>query len=65
MKVAERWPPASTVMPEMVAAQLRELQELGVNHVLLRFLGQWNGESKWIAQQSMKLFSEQVMPALQ
>jgi alkanesulfonate monooxygenase SsuD/methylene tetrahydromethanopterin reductase-like flavin-dependent oxidoreductase (luciferase family) len=48
--------------PEQVAVQVRRLQELGVNHLLLRFLGEWHGETRWIAEQSMRLFSEHVMP---
>jgi alkanesulfonate monooxygenase SsuD/methylene tetrahydromethanopterin reductase-like flavin-dependent oxidoreductase (luciferase family) len=48
--------------PEQVADDVRRLQELGVNHLLLRFLGEWHGATRWIAEQSMRLFSEQVMP---
>jgi alkanesulfonate monooxygenase SsuD/methylene tetrahydromethanopterin reductase-like flavin-dependent oxidoreductase (luciferase family) len=48
--------------PEQVAAQVQRLQDLGVNHLLLRFLGEWHGSTRWISEQSMRLFSEQVMP---
>lgn len=48
--------------PEQVAEQVRRLQDLGVNHLLLRFLGEWHGSTRWISEQSMRLFSEQVMP---
>jgi alkanesulfonate monooxygenase SsuD/methylene tetrahydromethanopterin reductase-like flavin-dependent oxidoreductase (luciferase family) len=47
--------------PERVAARVQELEALGVNHLLLRFLGEWHGETRWIAEQSLRLFSERVM----
>jgi alkanesulfonate monooxygenase SsuD/methylene tetrahydromethanopterin reductase-like flavin-dependent oxidoreductase (luciferase family) len=54
--------PAIAGGPETIAAHVRELQDLGVNHLLLRFLGEWHGSTRWISDQSMRLFSEQVMP---
>jgi alkanesulfonate monooxygenase SsuD/methylene tetrahydromethanopterin reductase-like flavin-dependent oxidoreductase (luciferase family) len=48
--------------PEMIAGRVRELDDQGINHLLIRFLGQWQGRSRWVADQSMRLFSEQVMP---
>jgi alkanesulfonate monooxygenase SsuD/methylene tetrahydromethanopterin reductase-like flavin-dependent oxidoreductase (luciferase family) len=48
--------------PEQVAERVRRLRDLGVNHLLLRFLGEWHGETRWIAEQSMRLFAEHVMP---
>jgi alkanesulfonate monooxygenase SsuD/methylene tetrahydromethanopterin reductase-like flavin-dependent oxidoreductase (luciferase family) len=48
--------------PEQVGEHVRRLQDLGVNHLLLRFLGEWHGSTRWISEQSMRLFSEQVMP---
>jgi alkanesulfonate monooxygenase SsuD/methylene tetrahydromethanopterin reductase-like flavin-dependent oxidoreductase (luciferase family) len=48
--------------PEQIAEKVHGLQELGVNHLMLRFMGEYHGETRWIAEQSMRLFSEQVMP---
>lgn len=47
---------------DTVAARVREVQDLGVSHLLLRFMGEWNGETRSIAENSMRLFSERVMP---
>jgi pimeloyl-ACP methyl ester carboxylesterase len=49
--------------PETVAGEVQTLAVLGINHLLVRFLGEWHGETRWIAEQSMRLFSEHVMPA--
>ncbi|MGE0627938.1 MAG: LLM class flavin-dependent oxidoreductase, partial [Hyphomicrobiaceae bacterium] len=32
--------------PETVAARVRELADLGVNHLMLRFVGEWAGETR-------------------
>jgi alkanesulfonate monooxygenase SsuD/methylene tetrahydromethanopterin reductase-like flavin-dependent oxidoreductase (luciferase family) len=48
--------------PEQIAGRLRFLHKLGIEHLLVRFLGEWHGETRWIAERSMRLFSEQLMP---
>ena len=48
--------------PQRIAEQITRLQELGVNHLLLRFMGEWHGETRWIAEQSLRLFSEEIIP---
>jgi alkanesulfonate monooxygenase SsuD/methylene tetrahydromethanopterin reductase-like flavin-dependent oxidoreductase (luciferase family) len=48
--------------PDTVAKRVQQLADLGVNHLLLRFLGEWPGETRWVSEQSMKLFSEKVAP---
>jgi alkanesulfonate monooxygenase SsuD/methylene tetrahydromethanopterin reductase-like flavin-dependent oxidoreductase (luciferase family) len=48
--------------PEQIAGRLHFLNKLGVEHLLVRFLGEWHGETRWIAERSMRLFSERLMP---
>ena len=48
--------------PDTIAAKVQELSELGVNHLLARFIGEWTGETRHIAEKSMRLFSKEVMP---
>jgi hypothetical protein len=44
------------------AAEAQELADLGINHLLVRFLGEWPGKTRHISEASMKLFSKEVMP---
>jgi alkanesulfonate monooxygenase SsuD/methylene tetrahydromethanopterin reductase-like flavin-dependent oxidoreductase (luciferase family) len=48
--------------PDTVARQVQELRALGINHLLVRFLGEWPGETRGISKQSMKLFAREVLP---
>jgi len=48
--------------PDTVAREVKELRALGVNHLLVRFLGEWPGETRGISEQSMKLFAREVLP---
>jgi alkanesulfonate monooxygenase SsuD/methylene tetrahydromethanopterin reductase-like flavin-dependent oxidoreductase (luciferase family) len=48
--------------PDNVARKVKELREKGINHLLVRFLGEWPGETRSISEQSMKLFAREVMP---
>ncbi len=48
--------------PEMVAERVRALADLGINHLLVRFLGEWTGKTRWISEQSMRLFAHEVIP---
>ncbi len=48
--------------PDTVAAKVQELVDLGINHLLVRFLGEWPGETRSISETSMRLFSREVMP---
>ena len=48
--------------PDTVAKRIEQLQEWGINHLLLRFMGEWAGETKTIAESSMRLFNKEVMP---
>jgi alkanesulfonate monooxygenase SsuD/methylene tetrahydromethanopterin reductase-like flavin-dependent oxidoreductase (luciferase family) len=48
--------------PETIAAKVQELADLGVNHLLARFIGEWTGETRYIAEKSMRLFAKEVMP---
>jgi alkanesulfonate monooxygenase SsuD/methylene tetrahydromethanopterin reductase-like flavin-dependent oxidoreductase (luciferase family) len=48
--------------PDTVAARVQQLQDYGINHLLVRFLGEWTGETRHISEKSMRLFSSEVMP---
>jgi len=48
--------------PDTVAARLQNLVDLGINHVLVRFMGEWAGATRHISEESMRLFSREVMP---
>lgn len=48
--------------PETVAAKVQELADLGIQHLLVRFLGEWPGETRHISESSMRLFAREVMP---
>ena len=48
--------------PDTVAKKVQELVDLGINHLLVRFLGEWPGETKPISEASMKLFAREVLP---
>ncbi len=48
--------------PDTVAGKVKELRSLGINHLLVRFLGEWPGETRGISEQSMQLFAREVMP---
>ncbi|HLI21106.1 MAG TPA: LLM class flavin-dependent oxidoreductase [Stellaceae bacterium] len=48
--------------PDTVAKKVQELVDLGINHLLVRFLGEWPGETKPISEASMKLFAKEVLP---
>jgi len=48
--------------PDTVARKVQELIDLGVNHLLVRFLGEWPGETRPISEASMRLFSREILP---
>jgi alkanesulfonate monooxygenase SsuD/methylene tetrahydromethanopterin reductase-like flavin-dependent oxidoreductase (luciferase family) len=48
--------------PDTVARKVKELRAQGINHLLVRFLGEWPGETRDISEQSMKLFAREVLP---
>ena len=48
--------------PDTVAKKVRELADLGINHLLVRFLGEWPGETRYVSEQSMRLFAREVAP---
>ena len=48
--------------PDTVAAHVQALADVGINHLLLRFLGEWPGKTRHISEQSMRLFSRHVAP---
>jgi alkanesulfonate monooxygenase SsuD/methylene tetrahydromethanopterin reductase-like flavin-dependent oxidoreductase (luciferase family) len=48
--------------PETVAARVQELADLGINHLLVRFLGEWTGQTRHISESSMRLFAREVIP---
>lgn len=48
--------------PDTVAKRVQELSDAGINHLLVRFLGEWPGKTRYISEQSMRLFSQHVAP---
>jgi alkanesulfonate monooxygenase SsuD/methylene tetrahydromethanopterin reductase-like flavin-dependent oxidoreductase (luciferase family) len=48
--------------PDTVAKKVQELVDVGINHVLLRFIGEWTAQTRHIAETSMRLFSREIMP---
>lgn len=48
--------------PETVAAKVQGLVDLGINHLLLRFLGEWAGTTRHVSETSMRLFAREVIP---
>jgi alkanesulfonate monooxygenase SsuD/methylene tetrahydromethanopterin reductase-like flavin-dependent oxidoreductase (luciferase family) len=48
--------------PETVAAHVQALVDLGINHLLIRFLGEWAGATRSVSETSMRLFAREVIP---
>lgn len=48
--------------PDTVAAKVKQLADQGINHLHLRFLGEWAGESRHICKDSAELFAKEVLP---
>jgi alkanesulfonate monooxygenase SsuD/methylene tetrahydromethanopterin reductase-like flavin-dependent oxidoreductase (luciferase family) len=48
--------------PDTVAAKIQELVDLGINHLHLRFIGEWAGKTRQTAKQSAELFAKEIMP---
>ena len=53
-------PITEKMMP--LAERVQKLADLGINHLLVRFLGEWPGQTRWVSEQSMKLFAQEVAP---
>jgi alkanesulfonate monooxygenase SsuD/methylene tetrahydromethanopterin reductase-like flavin-dependent oxidoreductase (luciferase family) len=48
--------------PDTVAAKVKQLADMGINHLHLRFLGEIDGETGDICKTSAELFAREVMP---
>jgi alkanesulfonate monooxygenase SsuD/methylene tetrahydromethanopterin reductase-like flavin-dependent oxidoreductase (luciferase family) len=48
--------------PDTVAAKVQAVVDLGINHLHLRFIGEWDGETRQIAKDSAELFAREIMP---
>jgi alkanesulfonate monooxygenase SsuD/methylene tetrahydromethanopterin reductase-like flavin-dependent oxidoreductase (luciferase family) len=48
--------------PDTVAAKIQELVDLGINHMHLRFTGEWAGATRQTVKDSAELFAREVMP---
>ncbi len=48
--------------PDTVAAEVQRLVDLGVNHLIVRFLGEWLGKTRGLLERSLELFAEEVAP---
>jgi alkanesulfonate monooxygenase SsuD/methylene tetrahydromethanopterin reductase-like flavin-dependent oxidoreductase (luciferase family) len=51
--------------PDTVAAKVQELVDIGINHLLIRFIGDWTGTTRPIAEASMRMFARDIMPRFQ
>jgi alkanesulfonate monooxygenase SsuD/methylene tetrahydromethanopterin reductase-like flavin-dependent oxidoreductase (luciferase family) len=50
--------------PDTIAAKVKQLADMGINHLHLRFLGEWDGETRHICKTSAELFAKEVLPRL-
>ena len=41
---------------------MQRLKNAGINHLHLRFLGEWDGETRYVTKESAELFAKEVMP---
>jgi alkanesulfonate monooxygenase SsuD/methylene tetrahydromethanopterin reductase-like flavin-dependent oxidoreductase (luciferase family) len=48
--------------PDSVAAKVQQLADMGINHLHLRFLGEWDGETRFVFKESAELFAKEVLP---
>jgi alkanesulfonate monooxygenase SsuD/methylene tetrahydromethanopterin reductase-like flavin-dependent oxidoreductase (luciferase family) len=48
--------------PDAVAAKMKQLADMGIGHLHLRFLGEWAGETRHVCKESAELFAKEVMP---
>jgi alkanesulfonate monooxygenase SsuD/methylene tetrahydromethanopterin reductase-like flavin-dependent oxidoreductase (luciferase family) len=48
--------------PDSIATKVKQLADMGINHLHLRFLGEWDGETKHICKASAELFAKEVLP---
>jgi alkanesulfonate monooxygenase SsuD/methylene tetrahydromethanopterin reductase-like flavin-dependent oxidoreductase (luciferase family) len=48
--------------PDTVAAKVKQLADMGIGHLHLRFLGEWAGETRNFCKESAELFAKEVMP---
>lgn len=48
--------------PATIAQKVKEHADMGINHILVRFIGEWTGRTRHIFENSVKLFAKDVMP---
>jgi alkanesulfonate monooxygenase SsuD/methylene tetrahydromethanopterin reductase-like flavin-dependent oxidoreductase (luciferase family) len=48
--------------PDTIAAKVQEIADLGVNHLMVRFLGEYAGKTRPICEMSAELFAREVAP---
>ncbi len=48
--------------PDQISEKLQQLVDIGFNHVIVRFMGEWTGATRHISEESMRLFAREVMP---
>jgi alkanesulfonate monooxygenase SsuD/methylene tetrahydromethanopterin reductase-like flavin-dependent oxidoreductase (luciferase family) len=48
--------------PDTVAAKVRQLEEMGINHLHLRFMARSTARPAHICKDSAELFAREVMP---
>jgi len=48
--------------PDTVAARVQEVADLGINHLMVRFLGEWLGRTRGLLERSLQLFADEIAP---
>jgi alkanesulfonate monooxygenase SsuD/methylene tetrahydromethanopterin reductase-like flavin-dependent oxidoreductase (luciferase family) len=48
--------------PDTVAHEIQQLADHGINHLIVRFLGEWLGDTRPTLQRSLQLFADDVAP---
>jgi alkanesulfonate monooxygenase SsuD/methylene tetrahydromethanopterin reductase-like flavin-dependent oxidoreductase (luciferase family) len=48
--------------PDTIAAKVQQLADMCINHLHLRFFGEWDGETRHICKTSAELFAKEVLP---
>jgi alkanesulfonate monooxygenase SsuD/methylene tetrahydromethanopterin reductase-like flavin-dependent oxidoreductase (luciferase family) len=48
--------------PDTVAAEVQRLADIGINHLIVRHLGEWHGATRGLHERSLQLFADEVAP---
>ena len=62
MPRAATWTTSLPAIRTRSRPRCRSSLEVGINHLLVRFLGEWPGKTRGISEDSMRLFAREVLP---